>query len=93
MKFANKDGVEHDFELDLKALLEMEQDPDFSLMDLTDRMDKKFRFTDLVLLASAIGWDLQEFRKAGYTAPQLVDIFVGCLAEWGFTSEQDAPST
>ena len=93
MKFTSSKGETHDFHLDIKAIIEMESaDPDFSIMTVADRLDKNLRFTDLVVLAHIVGWELEDFLAHGYTIKNLSEIFVACFEELGFISAQDTPT-
>lgn len=93
MKFTSAKGETHDFKLDVKAMKAMEEaDPDFSIIDVGDRLDKKFRMTDFAILAECVGWDLEDFLDHGYSLKDLGTIFTECFNELGFTSAQDTPN-
>lgn len=94
MKFTSSKGETYDFHLDLGAILEMEkEDPTFSVITLADRISDNLRFTDLVMLAKILGWDLTDFIARGFAVTELTTILMACMQEWGFISEQDAPSS
>lgn len=93
-KFTSANGETYDFHIDLDAVLEMEaENPDFSILDLADKMAEKFRFTDLVMMAKIIGWDYKDFCERGFNIQDLSAILTECLSELGFTSAQDVPSS
>ena len=94
MKIVSSKGEVNEFHIDLQAVLDMEaQDPNFSVVNLADRLSENVRMTDLVTIAKVVGWDYLDFIGAGYTVQDLMEVLTGCFEELGFTSAQEETPT
>lgn len=82
-------GVEKDMDLDLDRIIAYEAEhPDWSILDLVNSM-KRFRFSDLNLMASFLGYDsFEAFSADGFTVSDMADMVTGSRY-LGFT---DSPS-
>lgn len=83
-----KDGVTRTFHLDMDEVLRLEaEDPSFSIIDVADGMDEKFRFTQLYKIARMLGCEYSKLvHEYGYDITDIVNIFVECIKEEGFPS-------
>ena len=95
MEFTTSKGIIKTFELDIDKILEMEaKDPDYSLMDDLSGLDSdKMRFSAFDRMARVLGSDLKQMTKDGVTIEDQMDIFIECLKEAGFISEEPASAS
>lgn len=93
MRWANRDGVEHEFALDWDVAVQMDTEGD-SIMKLVDMMaEMKTPLYAIDRLSKLIGYRYPDLAKMGYVAEDLSNILMGCLEELGFSSAGPAQPT
>lgn len=89
MKAIDNKGIEHDFVLDIDAVIQMEsEDEDFSFIDCLSSFNKKVKLSNLDKICKAIGTDLKSMLAMGFTIDKIMDITKQCIEDAGFFSAQ-----
>ena len=82
-------GNSYDFVFDIDKVFEAENDdPDFSIFGLLERMENK-RLTDIDRLLGFFGWRLKDLLSSGLTIEDMIDGITGALEEAGFLSAEE----
>lgn len=83
-----KDGNSYDFVFDIDAVFRAEEeDPEFSIFGLLERMENK-RLTDIDRLLGFFGWRLKDLLASGLTIDDMVEGITGALEEAGFLTAE-----
>ena len=83
-----KDGNSYDFVFDIDKVFQAEEeDPEFSIFSLLERLDRK-RLTDIDRLLGFFGWSLKDLLSSGLTIEDMVSGVTGALEEAGFLSAE-----
>ncbi len=89
MIVTDKFGQQHEYKLDIKAILDAEsKDPSYSFLHDLEQMGTMPRLTTLARIATSVGGDLESMLSYGFTMDKIADIFTKCLEESGFISAE-----